>query len=111
MGALLGAQMVKTPPAMRETWLGPLGWEDLLRRAWQPTPVFLPGESPWTEETGGLPSMGSQSRTRLIDQAQHGIAHTRHWLKADRLFAAIVTPDFSLQWTLTEYIPNALLFQ
>ena len=30
------------------------------RRAWQPTPVFLPGESPWTEETGGLQSIGSQ---------------------------------------------------
>ena len=25
-----------------------------LRRAWQPTPVFLPGESPWTEEPGGV---------------------------------------------------------
>ena len=30
------------------------------RRAWQPTPVFLPGESPWTEEPDGLQSMGSQ---------------------------------------------------
>ena len=30
------------------------------RRAWQPTPVFLPGESPWTEEPGELQSMGSQ---------------------------------------------------
>jgi len=30
------------------------------RRAWQPTPVFFPGESPWTEESGGLQSMGSQ---------------------------------------------------
>ena len=28
------------------------------RRAWQPTPVFLPGESQWTEEPGGLQSMG-----------------------------------------------------
>ena len=27
---------------------------------WQPTPVFLPGESPWTEKPGGLQSMGSQ---------------------------------------------------
>ena len=27
---------------------------------WQPTPVFLPGESPWTEEPGGLQSMQSQ---------------------------------------------------
>ena len=30
------------------------------RRAWQPTPGFLSGESPWTEEPGGLQSMGSQ---------------------------------------------------
>ena len=30
------------------------------RRIWQPTPVFLPGKIPWTEEPGGLPSMGSQ---------------------------------------------------
>ena len=30
------------------------------RRAWQPTPVFLPGESPWTEEPRGLQSVGSQ---------------------------------------------------
>ena len=30
------------------------------RRAWHPTPVFLPGESPWTEEPGRLQSTGSQ---------------------------------------------------
>ena len=29
------------------------------RRKWQPTPVFLPGESSWTEEPGGLQSKGS----------------------------------------------------
>ena len=29
------------------------------KNAWQPTPVFLPGESPWTEEPGGLQSMRS----------------------------------------------------
>ena len=27
---------------------------------WQLTPVFLPGDSPWTEEPGRLQSMGSQ---------------------------------------------------
>ena len=37
------------------------------RRAWQPTPVFLPGESPWTEEPGGLQSMESQ-RVRHTDR-------------------------------------------
>ena len=30
------------------------------RRAWQPTPIFIPGESPWTEETGELQSIGLQ---------------------------------------------------
>ena len=33
------------------------------QRAWQPTPVFLPGEFPQTVESGGLQSVGSQSRT------------------------------------------------
>ena len=37
-----------------------LGWEDPRRRTWQPTPVFLPGESPWAEDPGGLQSVGSQ---------------------------------------------------
>ena len=36
--------------------LGKFPW----MRAWQPTPVFLPGEFPWTEEPGGLQSMGLQ---------------------------------------------------
>ena len=39
-----------------DPWVGKIPW----RRAWQPTPVFSPGESPWTEEPGGLQSMGSQ---------------------------------------------------
>ena len=30
------------------------------RRAWQPSPVFLPGESPWTEVRGSLESIRSQ---------------------------------------------------
>ena len=37
--------MVKNLPAMLETWVGSRGWEDPWRREWQPTPVFLPGES------------------------------------------------------------------
>ena len=38
--ASLVAQVIKNPPAMQETWVGKSPW----RRAWQPTPVFLPGE-------------------------------------------------------------------
>ena len=58
--ASLMAQTVKNLPAMGgDLGLIPIGkipW----RRAWQPTPVFLPGESPWIEEPEGLQFMGSQ---------------------------------------------------
>ena len=54
------AHSVKNLPAMQETCVQSLGWEDPLEEGMQPTPVFLPGESPWTEEPGGLQSMGSQ---------------------------------------------------
>ena len=37
-------------------WVGKVPW----RRAWQPAPVFLPGEFPWKEEPGYLQSMGLQ---------------------------------------------------
>ena len=41
--------------------VGELGMNPGLgRRTWQPTPLFLAGESPGTEEPGGLQSMGSQ---------------------------------------------------
>ena len=45
-------------PARRgfNSWAGKISW----RRAWQLTPVFLPEESPWTEEPGRLQSMGLQ---------------------------------------------------
>ena len=43
--ASLVAQLVKNPPAMQETQVRFLGWEDPWRRKWQLTPVFLPGES------------------------------------------------------------------
>ena len=48
--------MVKNPPAVQETWLQSLGWEDPWRRDWLPTAVLWPGEvhrqrnlanSPW----------------------------------------------------------------
>ena len=44
-GASLVAQTVKRLPAMKETWVQPLGQEDPWRRKWQPTPVFLIGKS------------------------------------------------------------------
>ena len=44
--ASLVAQLVKNPPAMRETWVQSLGWEDPLEKGKAPTPIFWPGEFP-----------------------------------------------------------------
>ena len=47
----LVAQLAKNPPAIQETWVRSLGWEDPLEKERLPTPVFWPGEfhgySPW----------------------------------------------------------------
>ena len=54
------AQSVKNPPAMWEAWVQSLGWEDPLEEGMAPTPVFLPGDSPWTEEPDRLKYTGLQ---------------------------------------------------
>ena len=60
-----------------------LGWRDPWRRAWWPTPVFLPGESPWTEEPGRLQSIGSQRvRHDRSDFSQSFHSLSRVWLFA-----------------------------
>ena len=43
-------QMVKNPPAMQEIWIQSLGWEEPVDEGMVTAPVFLPRESPWTEE-------------------------------------------------------------
>ena len=42
---------------------------------WQPTPVFLPEESPRTEEPGGLQSMGLQRADTIEQLSTHSTAH------------------------------------
>ena len=48
------AQTVKNPPAMRETWVPPLGRQDPLEKGMATHSSILAWEIPWTEETGGL---------------------------------------------------------
>ena len=49
--AFPGGSEVKNLPAMRETWVQSLGWEDPLEKGKLPTPVF------WPEESHGLCSL------------------------------------------------------
>ena len=56
----LVAEMVQNPPAMRETWVRSLGWEDPLEKGMATHSNILVWRIPWTEEPGRLQSMGSQ---------------------------------------------------
>ena len=52
--------MVKKLPAVQETWVRSLGWEDPLEKEMATHSRILAWEIPWTEEPVGLQSMGSQ---------------------------------------------------
>ena len=52
---------VKNLPAMWETWVQPLGWEDLLEKRMATHSSILAERIPWTEEPGRLQSMGLQA--------------------------------------------------
>ena len=54
------AQLVKNPPAMWETWVLSLGWEDPLEKEMASHSSILGWKILWTEEPGGLQSIGSQ---------------------------------------------------
>ena len=54
------AQSVKNLPAVQETWVPSLGWEDPLEKEMATHSSILAWKIPWTEEPGGLQSMGSQ---------------------------------------------------
>ena len=56
----LGGTDVKNPPAMQETWVRSLGWEDPLEEGMAAHSSILAWRISWPEEPGGIPSMGSQ---------------------------------------------------
>ena len=96
---------------MQETWVRSLGWEDPLEEDVATTPVLLTGESSWSEEPGGLQSMGSQSQTRLTLHGKHStylghqpqlsnslltLAQISLWADSMRGFFASLAPEFEL---------------
>ena len=52
------AQAVKNLPVMQETWVWSLSWEDPLEKEMVTLSSILTWRIPWTEEPGGLQSMG-----------------------------------------------------
>ena len=86
-----------------DPWIRKIPW----RRACQPTPVFSPGESPWTEEPGGLQSTGSQ-------RVGHNWA-TKHSTIQQDAFITNLTPTFLIPltnswWQYHDILENYLPF-
>ena len=61
----VAAQTGKSLPAMKETWVRLLGWEDPLDKGMASHSTISACTISWTEEPGGLWPMGSQGRTQL----------------------------------------------
>ena len=59
-GASLVAQSVKNLPAVQETQVQSMGWEDPLEKEMATHSSILAWKISWTQEPGGLQSMGSQ---------------------------------------------------
>ena len=56
-----------------DPWGGQIPW----KRKWQPTPVLLPGKSPWTEKPGRPVTGIAKSQTGLANSAQHNNTHVK----------------------------------
>ena len=57
-------QQVKNPPAMQETWVQSLLWEDPLEKEMQTTPLLLPGESHGQKSLVGCSPKGHKDLDR-----------------------------------------------
>ena len=58
------AQLVKNLPIMQETWVQSLGQEDILEKGLATRSSILAWRIPWTEEPGGLQSLGCKESTK-----------------------------------------------
>ena len=74
--ASLVPQLVKNLPAMWETWVRPLGWEDQLEKETATYSSIVAWRIPWTEEPGRLHTVHgvAKSQTRLSDFQSLGLS-------------------------------------
>ena len=89
------AQMVKNPPAMLETWVQSLGWEDALEKGMATHSSILVWRIPWTEEPGGLQSM----RSLVIEMAFDKILDRKSRRTSAKEVASESAPNYGpLEW-------------
>ena len=105
LGASPGTLVVKNPPASAgdikrcgfNPWVGKIPW----RGAWQPTPVFLPGESREQRSLAGYGPRVRKSRTRLSQLSTHTHTHRNpgwrqcRWRSVQMHLIKTIRPSFA----------------
>ena len=92
------SQTVKNPLAVQESWVLSLGQEDPWRRAWLPTPVFLPGEFHEQRSLAGYRPWGCKeldmterlTLTFTLCETEHGIQGFFHHQAKGRTYYAFL---------------------
>ena len=97
-----GGSVVKNPPAKQEMQIGSLGWEDTLEKEMATHSSILAWEIPWTEELGGLQSMGSKRvRHDLATKLQQQKIKANHLIMEKMVNVAVkYTLFFALVYAL-----------
>ena len=84
--------MLQNPPAMRETWIWSLGWEDSLEKRMANHSSILVWRIPWTEEPGRLQSMGSKRvRHNWVTFTFHIPSDSGRWIGPENLRVKTIT--------------------
>ena len=118
------APLVKNLPAMQETPVWSLGWEDPLEEGVATHSSFLPEKSPWTEEPGGyspcgckVPDTPEQLNTthrtnwcNWVYQLLHEIAHSPVICKWMRMFLVKLSLSFFTLVSLKTDVQNIFFF-
>ena len=85
---------------MQDTWVPSSGWKDPLEKEMATHSSILAQEIPWTEEPGGLQSMGSQS-------VKHDLA-TKQQNKSERIYQYVSFPPCTLVFFPHQFSPTAM---
>ena len=107
----LVVQIIKNSPAMQEIWIWSLGWEDPLEKGMATHSSILAWRIPWTEEPGGLQSMGCKELkttewltlllSLVLESQHHYIISLQH---KDPWFS-----NLSIHWVLVLFEKNSMI--
>ena len=93
---------------MQEMWVQSLGWEDFLEKEMATHSSILAWEIPWTEEPGGLQSMGLQNESDTTWQLNNMNINTIYWVFVDckwvSLIAQVVKNPPAMQETPVRFL-------